>query len=379
MAVSNSPQVSSSRGCWPTWNKWVVYTWMCYAFHIILVIIHVVLLALHKFRREQNVVVPSNISNNVASVTVTTTLLVFSTVSFYVYMLSFSRVKRLTLQGYGVLLVWLTQRLALRRDLLQCQTLTATHDKSGAWNGLGAAVNTLRDQCEVSAAPRGVFLVTLYLGGITILHVTSGALLSLVPFDNTHVENVPTQYGMLNLVDLPLNSSSWNTATALIRSISGYPQLDTTGLKGATLYETLSKSSERLGFGNATVAAVTFGAQCYSLSNISATMNPEQNGSYTISMTDGNQLPVSYSPVYGLYENVTNVLYAYGKAITILATPPILDANLDSGSTFNMTETRHSSNGLNDTEIQLLMPQRARSSASTPYLHLPTRRGFLGR
>lgn len=182
---------------------------------------------------------------------------------------------------------------------------------------------------------------------------------------------------MLNLVDLPLNSSSWNTATALIRSISGYPQLDTTGLKGATLYETLSKSSERLGYGNATVAAVTFGAQCYSLSNISATMNPEQNGSYTISMTDGNQLPVSYSPVYGLYENVTNVLYAYGKAITILATPPILDANLDSGSTFNMTETRHSSNGLNDTEIVIiqamtcvlsLTSQQATISASTSAL-----------
>lgn len=113
------------------------------------------------------------------------------------------------------------------------------------------------------------------------------------------------------------------------------------------------------------------------LSNISATMNPEQNGSYTISMTDGNQLPVSYSPVYGLYENVTNVLYAYGKAITILATPPILDANLDSGSTFNMTETRHSSNGLNDTEIVIiqamtcvlsLTSQQATISASTSAL-----------
>ncbi|KAI6139704.1 hypothetical protein BKA82DRAFT_4221299 [Pisolithus tinctorius] len=327
MTEPNSPQASSSRGWWRTW-KWAVYTWMCYAFHVILIIIHVVLLALHKFRREQNVVVPSNISNNVASVGVTTILQVFGT-------------------GYGILLVWLTQRLALRRDLLQRQTLTATHDKTGAWSGLGAALSTLLDQFKLKAATCGVLLVMLYLGGIAVLHVTSCSLMSLVPFDNTHVANAPTQYGMLNLADLPLDTY-WNTATALIRSISGYPGLlNTTGLRGATLYETLPARS---GYGNATVAAVTFGAQCYSLTNVSATLNSGLNGSYTVSAADGDQPPVTYSPIYSLYENVTYEVYANGRAVTILATPPILDANNNAGSTFNITQTRPTAGGVNETE-----------------------------
>jgi hypothetical protein len=41
-----------------------------------------------------------------------------------------------------------TQQLALRRNLVQQQTLTATHDKSAAWNGLGSALLSIwRQAC----------------------------------------------------------------------------------------------------------------------------------------------------------------------------------------------------------------------------------------
>ncbi|KAI6099336.1 hypothetical protein EDD16DRAFT_509663 [Pisolithus croceorrhizus] len=304
MEVHNSSRASSSREWWQTW-KWFVYTVACYVSHVILVIIHIVLLVLHKFRLEEKVIIPSIISNHVATVAVTVTLQTFGT-------------------GYGVLLVWLTQRLALRRDLLQRQTLTATHDKANAWGGLGAALNILLMQFNLTAAAGGVLLVMLYLGGITALHITSSSLMSLEPFKTLQPVDSIVQYEMLNLTDLPIDSD-WATATALIRSMAGYPELKTSGLSGATLYETVSARS---GYDSATVNAVTFGAQCYSLSNVDATLNPTQNGSYTVSATDGNQSPVTYSPIYGFYENVTYAVSAYGRTVTILATPPILDANL---------------------------------------------------
>lgn len=194
--------------------------------------------------------------------------------------------------------------------------------------------------------------------------------MSLLPFDNLQLANITTQYEMLNLTDLPIDSD-WATATALIRSIAGYPELQTTGLIGATLYETVPARQD---YGSATVNAVTFDAQCYSLSNVSAALNPTQNGSYTVSATDGNQSPVTYSPIYGFYENVTYAAYAYGKAVTILTAPPILDANLGSGSTFNITQNLPATGGSNVTEtmtIQImtcvlsLTDQGALISAST--------------
>ncbi|KAI6010600.1 hypothetical protein EDC04DRAFT_3145921 [Pisolithus marmoratus] len=324
MAERDSRQAPPSGRGRQTW-KWVAYITACYASHVTLIIIHVVLLALHEFEREKNVTVPSGISNDVASTGVTVILQTFGT-------------------GYCILLVWLTQRLSVRRELLQYQTLTATHDTTGAWSGLGAALSTVWDQTKLKAAARGVFLVTLYLAGIAVLHITSSSLMSLVPFNNTEVAYVTTQYEMLNLADLPINSY-WTTATALIRSVTGYPAIQTIGLQNATLFETLPTGS---GYGPTQVKAVTFSAQCYSLYNVSAIATP--GGTYNISASNGTQPPVTYPPVYGFYNNVSYAVGADGKTVTILTTPPILDANLDSGSTFNITQNVPTQGGSNETE-----------------------------
>ncbi|KIO06611.1 hypothetical protein M404DRAFT_24328 [Pisolithus tinctorius Marx 270] len=300
---------------------------ICCALHVILVIIHVLLLVAHAFKLDQHIIVTLSLNSpEVASVGLATILQIFGT-------------------GSGILLVWLTQRLALRRDLLQRQTLTATHDKAAAWSGLGAALQTLWKQTKVKAATYDVFLVTLYLGAIAVFHVTSSSLLTLLPISG--MTNVPVQYGMLNLTDLSLDSY-WNGAAALVRTVAGFPEVPKIGLQNATLYETIV--GETFVVGNATAGAVTFGAQCYSLSNVSATLNPTQNGSYTVSATHGSQPPVTYSPIYGLHENVAYAVHAYGKAVTILATPPILDASNNSGSIFNITQTRSTAGGSNVTE-----------------------------
>ncbi|KAI6010597.1 hypothetical protein EDC04DRAFT_2610117 [Pisolithus marmoratus] len=121
-----NPNVEQGR--WQSW-KWVVYTSACYALHVILVSIHVILLVLHKYRSEKTVTIPPNTP---VIIGVTVILQTFGIV-------------------YGVFLVWLTQQLALRRDLLRDQTLTAIHDKAGAWSGLGAALSTFVEQFKTGS------------------------------------------------------------------------------------------------------------------------------------------------------------------------------------------------------------------------------------
>lgn len=47
------------------------------------------------------------------------------------------------LQIYTAILVFVTQKLAMRRNLRAYQTLTATHDNISSWMGLGSALATL--------------------------------------------------------------------------------------------------------------------------------------------------------------------------------------------------------------------------------------------
>ncbi|KAI6009669.1 hypothetical protein EDC04DRAFT_2773203, partial [Pisolithus marmoratus] len=149
MESPDAEQASMSGRWWQT-RKWVVYTMACYALHVILVITYVILLVLYSRRLATLVIIPKR----------------FRTMSL--------------LLGYGALLVWLTQRLALRCELLEKQTLTAIHDKASAWNGLGAGLNNLWDQFKVQGATSGGLLVTVYLGGIFVHHITSGSVISVV-------------------------------------------------------------------------------------------------------------------------------------------------------------------------------------------------------
>lgn len=66
----------------------------------------------------------------------------------------------------------LTQRLALRGYLYTSQTLTAIHDKSTTWLGLGSAFASLWQQFKLPAAVPGVVLIILYLLATFALHIT---------------------------------------------------------------------------------------------------------------------------------------------------------------------------------------------------------------
>jgi hypothetical protein len=97
------------------------------------------------------------------------------------------------MQVYSTLLVFVTQKLSMRRSLQKNQTLTVTHDNAAAWMGLGSALLHIWHQKSVPASVSGVSVVFLYLGGILILHITTPALLSPDTFISCTNFNAGTQ------------------------------------------------------------------------------------------------------------------------------------------------------------------------------------------
>ena len=101
-------------------------------------------------------------------------------------------------QVYTAVLVLLTQRAALRNDLHRRQTLTAVHDKSTAWLGLGAALGAMWQQTKLRAAPWAVCAVALYLTCVFVLHISVAGLFHVVPYNATVPQHVQTKLANAN-------------------------------------------------------------------------------------------------------------------------------------------------------------------------------------
>ena len=86
-----------------------------------------------------------------------------------------------------------TQRLALICDLRTVQTLTAIHDKSSAWLGLGSSLLALVDQIRLPTAVVGVLFITLCLSGIALLHIAIPASVSISTYNTTMLTQQTTQ------------------------------------------------------------------------------------------------------------------------------------------------------------------------------------------
>lgn len=84
---------------------------------------------------------------------------------------------------YLAVLVTHTQRLALRSDLYNQETLTAMHDKSAAWLGLGAASTAIVNQRKVSSAPGVIAFIAIYLCAGLLFHVNIPGFINIVPFN----------------------------------------------------------------------------------------------------------------------------------------------------------------------------------------------------
>ena len=143
------------------------------------------------------------------------------------------------------------------------QTLTAVHDISGAWNGIGAAINTLWQQTQIVSAPSAILLTLAYLGCISGLHIVSSSVVQFEAFNNTVTSLVPSTLAWPS-PSVNLSTLTWGTISPLLTL---WPLFSTAkGLSGSTLYDVPSSGYTYTG---AVVQATTLTADCGLLSNLS--------------------------------------------------------------------------------------------------------------
>ena len=206
---AEKPQLVSASQSHPRqgWNRFQVI--LSIALHVILVAVHVVLV----HHLEHRVTTATGPDANRMGTIVTVVSQTVGTVSFFRFslsrFLSSNEGPMLTMQQvYATILVLLTQRPALRRDVHAEQTLSALQDRSKAWLGLGSSVLVLWDKVKLRTAPWWVMLIALYLAGIFVFHITTPSLFDVVPYNATST----TQTTQLGRVIPLINSTRINDA-----------------------------------------------------------------------------------------------------------------------------------------------------------------------
>jgi hypothetical protein len=120
-----------------------------------------------------------------------------------------------------VFMTYMVQRASLRSQLGHKTSLTAIHDVNDAWSGLGAATMGLSRQIHLPADYVTVSIAMLYLSGISILHITSPALLSLQTYSLSTPLGILT-HGVTNYLNDTANFSMQPLALGQTASPGSY-------------------------------------------------------------------------------------------------------------------------------------------------------------
>ncbi|KAG2359326.1 hypothetical protein BDR07DRAFT_1378752 [Suillus spraguei] len=264
------------------------------------VVIHIVLVIFYIFHWEHRVILPFTPMND----------------DFWPVVLSASLQAFYTI--YTAVLLFLTQRLAVSRMLVRNQTLTAIHDISGAWAGLGSALNGVRQQIDIPASWWMTSAVTIYLASISVLHVTSSTLLQLQTFNASMTTSVPTilawPKNLSSLADSatysPIYDVNWPAITASLPVINQLPGVVSAGLSNTTVYDTPQTNAI---VGNATVNATTITSSCGLLPNIS----------YSVDYTSSNPMIVANSSIGDEAFLCFRVYVPWSDQIQVISAAPI--------------------------------------------------------
>ncbi|GJE88181.1 hypothetical protein PsYK624_042640 [Phanerochaete sordida] len=211
-------------------------TVLCLTLHVLLVFMHFALLFILVRRYDHLITMPiDTFTTTWAPLIVGTTLQAFATV-------------------YTAVLVLLTQRLALRRDLNTPQTLTALHDKSSAWLGVGSALVSLWQQTKLRVATGGVLSITLYLLGVFTVHISIPSTLHLQLYNATAPVQYPTQLARANFTA--------NLVSAY-DVLLVYGQIQKVGVLENMVYDIVPEVPNSVG--NTTVNASIYDVDCMAL------------------------------------------------------------------------------------------------------------------
>ncbi|KAH7925013.1 hypothetical protein BV22DRAFT_1065752 [Leucogyrophana mollusca] len=235
----DKPLKASRRRCLPVPQLTItLLRRTCYLLHVLLVVIHIVLLGLAISHVEHRVIFTITPKSTVLATVLSISLQAFYTV-------------------YTAAMVFVTQRVALSRALSQRQKLTAIHDTSGAWTGLGSALCCIWQQTNLAASTWRTLVIAAYLTCISMLHITSSSIIELQTFNNTISSTVPTTVGWPASSDLV--NVQWSFVSTLVPFINRFYAASSPGLSNNTVYDVVSVIN---GTGTAIVNATTISATC---------------------------------------------------------------------------------------------------------------------
>ncbi|KAJ7764389.1 hypothetical protein B0H16DRAFT_1526900 [Mycena metata] len=299
--------------------------------HSTLVVLHLVLIAIWATNLEHRLVFPFDTARNkLISLLITTISTAFGTI-------------------YAAVLVFVTQTLSMRRGMQADQTLTATHDHSAAWAGLGAAVSHIWYQKAVPASLVGVLSPFLYLGNILVFHITTPALFSLVTFTSTVPGPVQTQsipalnFTAINpalLNGTQVTSDEYGdfvdayTKGALIFLPSVLGTGTNLGLSGSTIYDVVDVNQ---GVGNVTVNATGVTTTCGDLPGVELSLDDNGSGfgNYTFNGTYYYDFDIPDTQPGIISAIITEGLFQY---MIFYSTVPVVDSSNNRGPFLSPSE-----------------------------------------
>ncbi|KAJ7600248.1 hypothetical protein C8J56DRAFT_1073026 [Mycena floridula] len=222
-----------------------------YLLHVLLIIIHIVLLVVNQYGIAGSVKVKLGRATTILSISLSIGSQTFAIV-------------------YLTILLYITQRLALRRILYSTKTITGIHDRQTAWSSLGSAINSCWNQLSISASVWGVGVITAYLALMAGLKITTPSLLTLasVPQNNTAMVDSQLNDPFLLVssdVDWANPSGLIDYAPSIVRVLQQLKSRDSgfgSGLLENMVYDVLKNNS---GVGTAWVNSHTTNVSCGAL------------------------------------------------------------------------------------------------------------------
>ncbi|KAJ6474834.1 hypothetical protein C8R45DRAFT_1010680 [Mycena sanguinolenta] len=335
----------------PAYSSGTKHRSICILLHILLVVAYVAALVFTVTRTEHNVIFSLDKQHKVSFLCKVATN-AFGTI-------------------YYAALVYATQKLAIAYSIEKYSFLTATHDQILAWNGIGSAFATLYAQSKWPTASLHILSIWMYLGGISILHVTTPAVLSTESFNLSIPTKVSTQ-SIPQWSDGSHNSTLAYLATngPLLPWMDGLDESKKLGLSNGSLYDVLEQAYP--GSGPTQISAVAFNITCGYIPNVTATYIPPPTGdtetslySYNISSQGGGLSWPGFSPPGPeLILPANNVLQDSSAPSIILYTQnPVYDSLGNLGSPVNLPSSNITVQFLQCSNA--LVPQLGEVDAST--------------
>ncbi|KZT05042.1 uncharacterized protein LAESUDRAFT_813682 [Laetiporus sulphureus 93-53] len=230
--------------------------------HVLLVLMHVGLLSVWALHAEQAVIVPLDQAGEVS------TQVIFALQVFIIL--------------YTALLLLITQRLSINSLVDRPKTLTAVHDISNAWTGLGSALFSLGRQFSIPAAVFGTLGVTVYLASLSVLHISTPSLFTMDTYNQTGALSVGLTAGMPNITNATMlgydrGGALWAITSTMLPYLIFVNNQSTLGLANGTLYDILDPN---IGTGNVTVNATTASVACHTVPNAAAVLTYASDEEY---------------------------------------------------------------------------------------------------